>query len=128
MWPGSRSVRMSALGSALSWDGRVACGSRWRRHAGVELKQHIKPPPGFERQHAVSNLVDIVFPHHIAALRAEGNAHARKEQSEVVINLGRRRHRRAWVARGVLLPDGDRRSDAFDFVNVRLLHALQELP
>src|SRR5574337_789033 len=73
MWPGSRSVRMSALGSALSWDGRVACGSRWRRHAGVELKQHIKPPPGFERQHAVSNLVDIVFPHHIAALRAEGN-------------------------------------------------------
>jgi hypothetical protein len=49
------------------------------------------------------------------------------EQPQVVVDLGHGADRRARVARGRLLVDRDRRREAFDRVDVRLLHQAEEL-
>ena len=64
----------------------------------------------------------------LAAVAADRAADARVEQPQVVVDLGGRADRRPRVADAVLLPDGDRRADALDRVDVRLLHPLEELP
>ena len=64
----------------------------------------------------------------LAAVAAEGAADAREQQPHVVVDLGRRADRRARIADAVLLPDRDRRRDAVDAIDVRLLHPLEELP
>ena len=61
-------------------------------------------------------------------LPAERAADAREQQPHVVVNLGRRADGRARVADAVLLADRDRRRDAVDAIDVRLLHPLEELP
>ena len=53
---------------------------------------------------------------------------ARVEQAQVIVNFRGRGDGRARIARGIFLPDGDGRSDAGDFVHVRLFDALQKLP
>ena len=63
----------------------------------------------------------------LAALPADRPADARPQQPQVVVNLGGRADRRARIADAVLLADGDRRRDAVDAVDVRLLHPLEEL-
>ena len=63
-----------------------------------------------------------------AADRAVRLADARVEQAQVVVDLGDGADRRARVAAGGLLVDRDRRGEAVDRVDVRLLHHLQELP
>ena len=63
----------------------------------------------------------------LPALPADGPAHARIQQAHVVVNLGDGADRRARVADAVLLADGDRRANAFDLVDVGLLHPLEEL-
>ena len=69
-----------------------------------------------------------------AALDAFSTARAMRdpdpseEKAQMVVDLGHRGHRRAGVARGVALLDGDGRGEAFDEVHVRLVHELQELP
>jgi hypothetical protein len=55
-------------------------------------------------------------------------ADARVEEAQVVVDLGHRADGRARVAAGRLLVDRDRRREAVDRVDVRLLHHLQELP
>ena len=57
-----------------------------------------------------------------------GRPDPRVEQPEVVVDLGDRADRRARVARRRLLVDRDRRAEAVDVVDVRLLHHLEELP
>ena len=63
----------------------------------------------------------------LAADRAVRPADARVEQAQVVVDLGDRADRRARVARRRLLVDRDRRREAVDRVDVRLLHHLEEL-
>ena len=63
-----------------------------------------------------------------AADRAVRAADARVEQAQVVVDLGDGADGRARVAAGGLLVDRDRRGEAVDRVDVRLLHHLQELP
>ena len=66
--------------------------------------------------------------HHVApALPADRAADAREQQAQIVVNLGRRADRRARIADAVLLTDGDGRRNAFHVVDIRPLHALQEL-
>ncbi|MDH6227518.1 hypothetical protein M2169_004488 [Streptomyces sp. MJP52] len=55
-------------------------------------------------------------------------ADPREQQAEVVVHLGDGADRRARVARGRLLVDGDRRGEALDEVHVRLVHLAEELP
>ena len=69
------------------------------------------------------------FAHDLApAVAAERPADAREQQAHVVVDLGRRADRRSRIADAVLLPDRDRRRDAVDAIDVRLLHPLEELP
>ena len=58
---------------------------------------------------------------------AVDRAAAGVEQAQVVVNLGGRGDGGARVARGVLLLDGDGRSEAVDLVHVGLFDALQKL-
>ena len=62
-----------------------------------------------------------------AADRAVRMPDAREEQAQVVVDLGHRADRRARVPRGALLVDADRRRQAVDLVDVRLVHLAQEL-
>src|ERR1700676_3720098 len=62
-----------------------------------------------------------------AATRAESAGGARVEQAQIIVNFGGRGYSRTRVAGGVFLLDGDRWSDAGDFVYVGLFDALEEL-
>ena len=66
--------------------------------------------------------------HLAAAVPAIRPADARIQQPQVVVDLGGRADRRPRIADAVLLADRDRRADALDRVDVRLLHPLEELP
>ena len=55
-------------------------------------------------------------------------SHARPQQAHVVVDLGDGAHRGAGVLAGGLLVDGDGRREAFDEVDVGLVHLAQELP
>ncbi|MGC0425475.1 hypothetical protein RKD32_001830 [Streptomyces sp. SAI-195] len=63
-----------------------------------------------------------------AALGTVRLADAGEEQTQVVVDLGDGADRGARVARGRLLVDGDRRGEALDEVDVRLVHLAEELP
>ena len=65
--------------------------------------------------------------HFASAVAAERAPDAGEQQPHVVVDLGGRADRRSRVADAVLLADGDRRRDAVDAVDVRLLHPLEEL-
>jgi hypothetical protein len=60
--------------------------------------------------------------------RAVRRAGAGVEQAQVVVDFGDGADGRARVVAGGLLLDRDRRREAFDQVDVRLFHQLQELP
>ena len=62
-----------------------------------------------------------------AALGAVRDADVGEEQAQVVVDLGDRADGRARVRGGGLLLDGDRRREAVDEIDVRLLHLLEEL-
>ena len=61
-------------------------------------------------------------------LGAARDADARVQQAQVVVDLGDGADGGARVVRGRLLLDRDRRRQAFDVVDVGLLHHRQELP
>ena len=63
-----------------------------------------------------------------AAVGTVGDSDPRIEQAQVVIDLCHRAHRRARVVAHTTLIDRYRRAQAFNLVDVRLLHLAQELP
>ena len=69
-----------------------------------------------------------VVPHRLRGLPVEQLARARKQQLQVVVQLGHRAHGGARAAHRVGLVDGDGRRHAFDLVDGGLVHAVQELP
>src|SRR3954453_1722620 len=87
-----------------------------------------EPRALLELQHLVDDRVEALPRDRLAADRAMRPPDPRVEQAQVVVDLGHRAHRRARVARGRLLVDRDRRAEAVDVVDVRLLHHLEELP
>src|SRR5581483_8531796 len=84
--------------------------------------------PFRQPQHLVDDLLDALAGDRAAADRAVGPAHARVEQTQVVVDLRDGADRRARVPRRRLLVDRDRRAEPVDVVDVGLLHHLQELP
>jgi hypothetical protein len=78
-----------------------------------DVIDHLRNGLRFERQ--------LVF----SAVR---RACAREEQAQIVVDFGDRADCRARVVTGRLLLDRNRRRKALDQINIRLLHALQELP
>jgi hypothetical protein len=65
--------------------------------------------------------------HLAAADAANGGADAGVEQAQVIVNLRLRRNCRAWVTGGILLANRDRGRNSAHFIDVRLVHALEEL-
>ena len=84
--------------------------------------------PFGQGQDLLDDLVDALPLDRPAAHRAVRPPDARIEKPEVVVDLGDRPDRRAWVSRCRLLVDRDRRREPLDRVHVGLLHHLQELP
>ena len=64
----------------------------------------------------------------VAVFRAVGRSGAGKEQAQVVVDFGDGADRRAWVVAGRLLLDRNCWREAFDQIDVGLVHHLQELP
>ena len=90
--------------------------------------QNVEAPPLGKSHHARRDFVERVLPDFFAAIQAEGVPGARVEQPQVIVNFRRSGDGGARIARGVLLADGNGRGDASDFVHIRLLDALEELP
>ena len=80
-----------------------------------------------QRQHLVGDLLDALARDRPSADRAVGLADPGEQQAQVVVDLGDRRHGGARVAAGRLLVDRDRRRQALDVVDVRLVHLAEEL-
>ncbi len=57
-----------------------------------------------------------------------GHADAREQEAQIVVDLGDGADRRARIARGRLLLDGDGGRQALDMVDIGLLHQFEELP
>ena len=66
--------------------------------------------------------------HLATALGADGPADCGEQQPQVIVNLGDAADRRARVADGVFLAQGERRRDVRDGIDVGALHAVQEQP
>ena len=95
--------------------------------AAHDRRQQIEPRAFRQRQHAVDHLRDDLALDRQARGGRIGHADARPQQAHVVVDLGDGADGGARVLRGRLLLDRDRRRQAVDLVDVRLLHHLQEL-
>ena len=91
---------------------------RRQHHELGALRQH---------HHLVDDLLRRLRLDRAAAVEAVRMADPRPQQAQVVVDLGDRADRRARVPRGGLLVDRDRRRQALDRVDVRLVHLAQEL-
>ena len=89
--------------------------------------QDLEPRALGELEHPVDDLLGGLARHGPPADRAVGVADAGVEQAQVVVDLGDGPHRRAGVAGGRLLVDGDGRRETLDEVHVGLVHLAQEL-
>ena len=79
-------------------------------------------------QHLVDHLAHGLGREVEPVIRAARNAGARKQQAQVIVDLGDRADGRARIVRGRFLLDRDRGRQALDRIDVRLFHHRQELP
>src|SRR5262249_51960188 len=80
------------------------------------------------REDGIGYFVDRIFPDRLPAVLTIRPAYARKQQTQVVIDLSRSGHRRAWVSRRILLPHRHRRRNPVDQIGIRFFDTLQKLP
>ncbi len=80
-----------------------------------------------EGHHAVDHLADLLGLDREAGGGRVGDADARPQQAQIIIDFGDGGDGRARVAAGGLLLDRDGGREAVDMLDVRLLHHLQEL-
>ena len=95
--------------------------------AAHDRRQQIEPRALGQRQHAVDHLRHGLALDRQPRRRRVGHADAREQQAQVVVDLGHRADGRARVLARRLLLDRDRRRQAVDVIDVRLLHHLEEL-
>ena len=107
---------------------RLGVASGLRRNARFYREQCVEPRVLSQGQDGGGNLIHRVALHHSAANDAMRSAAAGEEETEVVVNLGRRGHGRARVAGRVLLFDRNRRRQAVDQVHIGLFDPFQKLP
>ena len=93
-----------------------------------DRRQHLEPGALRQRHQPVDDLLRRLPADRLTADRAVRPAGSRVQQPQVVVDLGDGAHRRPRVAAGRLLVDRDRRRQALDEVDVRLVHLPQELP
>ncbi len=92
-----------------------------------DRREHLEARAVGHLEHAVDDRLRRLLGDELAADRAVRAADPGEEQPEVVRDLGDGADRRARVARGRLLVDGDRRRQTLDEVDVGLVHLPQEL-
>ncbi|MBK8993310.1 MAG: hypothetical protein IPM40_17310 [Gammaproteobacteria bacterium] len=116
---------------------RVALRRQHLRHLrGIHARQQLDAKAhrgGLFRQRRVGQQhpghgIGAVGAHRAIAATAVQRRHARVQQFQVIVELRHRAHGGARGAHRVALLDGDRRRDAADRVDLRLVHALEELP
>ena len=90
-------------------------------------REHLKARTLRQLKHAVDDLIDALPLDLAPAPRAVRRADARPEQAQIVINLRDRADGRARVLGGGLLVDGNRRGQALNHVDIRLVHLPQKL-
>ena len=91
-------------------------------------REQIKPCAVGQRHDAIDHLCHgLAFDGQTCGGRVR-HADARPEEAHVVIDFRDRAHRRARIARGGFLLDGNGRRQAVDLIDIRLLHHLKELP
>ena len=95
--------------------------------AADDRGQHHEPGPVGQLHHLVDDLLGRLAADRAAADVAVGMTDPRPQQPQVVVDLGDRPDRRPRVARRGLLVDRDRRRQALDRVDVRLVHLTEEL-
>ncbi len=95
--------------------------------AAHDRREQVKARPLRQSEHAVDHLAHRLALDRQAGRGRIGNADPRPEQAHVVVDFGHRADGRARVFRGRLLLDRDRRREAVDLVDVRLLHHFEEL-
>ena len=89
--------------------------------------QQHEPCAGGHGHHTVHHLADALGLDGQAGGRRVGNTRPCPEQAHVVVNFGDRADRRAWIAGGCFLLDGNGRREALDGINIRLAHQFQKL-
>ena len=95
----------------------------------AQLIHDVKPAARSRAQRtSCGDFVGTVASHFRSALDTKSLSATREEQPQIIVNFRGSGDRRARIARGIFLPDGHGGRDAGDFVDVRLFHALQELP
>src|SRR6185437_3092659 len=92
-----------------------------------DRSEHQKPRLDRPTHDAIGDLLNALLRNLAPAVVAEGVADAGEQQTQIIVNLGDRRDRRTRIARAALLLDRNRGRKAFDRVNVRLFHLLEEL-
>src|SRR5208283_4780575 len=92
-----------------------------------DRRQHVKPRAVGPFHDLIDDLLHALLRDFAAAVVAERMPDARKQQAQVVVNLGDSANRRARIARGGFLLDRDGRRQAFDRIDVGFLHLLEEL-
>src|SRR5690606_10110727 len=90
--------------------------------------QHRQPRVGRPGQHGVDHLADALRLQGQAMVGAVRRAHPGVQQPQVIVDFRDGAHGGARVVSSGLLLDGNRRRQAFDEVDVGLVHQLQELP
>jgi hypothetical protein len=94
----------------------------------LEAQQHARIARGGMRAQRLDDGRGRVAAHGLAATPAVQRGGARVEQLQVVVDLGHRADRGARGAHRVGLVDGDGRRNALDAINLRAIHAVEELP
>src|SRR6478672_4878983 len=92
-----------------------------------DRREHLEPGPLGELHHLVDDLLRGLSPDWPPAVVAMRVSDPREQNPEVVVDLRDGPHRGARVPRGRLLIDRDGRAQAFDEIDVRLLHLPEEL-
>ncbi len=90
-------------------------------------REHLQARAFAQRRHLVDDLLHRLLRDGLAAVGAVGFADARVQQPQVVVHFRHGAHRRARIAAGRLLVDGDRGRQAFDKVHVGFVHLPEKL-
>src|SRR5262249_5322249 len=107
--------------------GAVSIPKRWsldNRQVEPQKKSGAWRPLTESGRHHLCGLADDFR----AAPAAERSAHTCKQKPHVVMNLGRRPDRRPRIPARILLSYCNGWRDSVDTIDIRLLHALEELP